>query len=170
MLYTVQACCAIAVNVPAISTHRRAASVLHGALAVASMVESILAYRVGDTTSATTRLLLALACLKEALVQSSSRSMSSNMGILTTTRSVPDAVSGELRRYATRYKLGSNGLIASVCVVVHALLTNDSFVSSSPLTRELARVQAARTAAFVALLASVGAEDASADLGGKKAL
>lgn len=169
-LYTVEVLCSLLLYVPVIAANRRAVCCMHAALTAASTFEALLALTATDSNTALKSALLATTFAKEACVAGSTRRSSTHMGIMDSTSSFADDVVAAVRSRATRYRLASNGILCVVGLVVHAVLTHESALAPSPLTRALARVQNARTSAAVALLASVGAEDVSVVSGRKKAL
>jgi hypothetical protein len=169
-LYAVEVLAALLLYVPAVTLNHRAVACMHGTLAGASLLEALLALAGTDVNTCIRSVILALTFFKELCVASSSRRSSTHFGIMDTQSGISDGVAAAVRSAATRYRFASNCLLAAVGIVVHAVVTHESALSASPLTRALARVQNARTSAIVALLASLGAEDSSTLNGRKKAL
>lgn len=169
-LYTAEILSSLLLYVPVVASNHRAVCSMHAALATASSLEALLALMATDSNTAIKSALLAITFAKEACVAGCTRRSSTHMGIMDSTSSFADDVVAAVRGRATRYRLGSNCMLAAAAIVVHAAMTHESPLAHSPLTRALARVQNARTSACVAFLASLGAEDVSVVSGRKKSL
>lgn len=166
ILYSLQIASAVALCVPAVTQGRIGRPSILLILSALATVESIVHVHSNDFGGLSKGFMMLMACVAQLLDTCSSRSHTRVNGMLDTRgyRDTVDAALGRLREVASRYRLGAHAAFLIAMSIVYTLGTAESLFSKSAIRNQLAKNQWSRLMSFIALCASIGANDRDTSL------
>jgi hypothetical protein len=154
--------------VPVVTDQRVSRPTVIGTLTTLALIESIVHILSNDWDGLAKGLLLLSTCLTHLVDALSSRSRLHVNGMLDACgyKDTIDASLGRLRDTASRYRFGAHAVFLIVLSVLYTTGTSESMFASNSMRSQLAKNQWTKTMGFVALCASIGANDRRTSLSG----
>lgn len=166
ILYMLQFLASTALCVPAITQERVGRSSILSVLTLLSLLESVVHLHSNDFGGLAKGVMMFLACIIHLVDACSSRSHARVNGMLDSVgyRDTVDTALGKLRETASRYRFGAHATFLIAVSVLYTFSSAESVFSKSAIRSELAKNQWSRAMSFVALCASIGANDRDTSL------
>lgn len=166
ILYMLQLTAATALCVPAIPPERVSRASILSALTLLSLLESVVHLHSNDFSGFAKGVMMLSTCVIHLVDAFSSRSHARVNGMLDSVgyRDTVDTALGKLRETASRYRFGAHAMFLITGSVLYTCSSAESVFSKSAIRGELAKNQWSKAMSFVALCASIGANDRDTSL------